>query len=190
MPAPCSFVVSIMSRDRVGIVAEVSGVIQRLGGNLADVSQTVLRGYFTMILLAEFPDAQDADRIRAAFAECKPLAGAEIGVLPFHGAAEAPPQNFDPEAPVADNRYVLTATGPDRPGLVNAIAGYLRERDINIVDLTTGNHDGEYTMIWLVDLPRDLEVTKLKRSLEVNLDSLKMKIALRHQAIFKQTNEI
>ena len=50
------FILSIMSQDRVGIVADVAGAIKALRGNLEDMTQTVLRGYFTMILLAEFPD--------------------------------------------------------------------------------------------------------------------------------------
>lgn len=49
------FVISIMSRDRVGIVYEISNAISELNGNIADVRQSVLCGYFTMILLASFP---------------------------------------------------------------------------------------------------------------------------------------
>src|SRR5512146_776339 len=49
------FVISIMSRDRIGIVHEVSRAISELQGNIADIRQSVLCGYFTMILLAAFP---------------------------------------------------------------------------------------------------------------------------------------
>ena len=71
-----SFVISVMEQDRVGIIADVSGIIKKLGGNLADVSQTVMRGYFTMILLADFTREVTAGEIRDAFAENPSLAAA------------------------------------------------------------------------------------------------------------------
>ncbi len=186
-----SFVVSVMFRDRVGIVADVAGVLHRLGGNLADVSQTVLCGYFTMILMADMPAKVTEEELRQAFADTKSLAGAVIGIMPYEDgmvnqdAAIAAPQN----AP--QNRYILTANGPDQPGLVATFAGYLRERNINIVDLTSCiTADGEYTMIWLIDIPEDLEVGKLKHSMEISTAALNMKIAIRHQALFQCTNEI
>ena len=50
------FFLSISSRDRIGIVYQVSSAISELGGDIADLRQSVLRGHFTMILLASFPD--------------------------------------------------------------------------------------------------------------------------------------
>lgn len=185
MSAPkFSFVISVMAQDRVGIIADVSKIIQDLNGNLADVSQTVMRGYFTMILLAEFTEEREANEIAQAFSQNTALQGAAIGVLPYHK-----PQCEQAES-APESRYVLTASGPDRPGMVAEISAYLRERNINIVDLTSCVNDGEYTMIWLVDLPADLDVIKLKQSLNVNLTAQNMKVAIRNQAIFKVTNEI
>ncbi len=40
-----------MSRDGIGIVYAVSHAISRMVGDIADLRQSVLRGYFTMILL-------------------------------------------------------------------------------------------------------------------------------------------
>ena len=56
MPEPNqSFFLSISSRDRIGIVYQVSSAISELGGDIADLRQSVLRSHFTMILLASFP---------------------------------------------------------------------------------------------------------------------------------------
>ena len=63
------FVISIMSRDRVGIVYEISKAISELDGNIADIRQSVLCGYFTMILLASFPDAVNQRAIERKLAE-------------------------------------------------------------------------------------------------------------------------
>ena len=75
--------VSVMSRDQVGIVSEISQAVQLLEGNLADVRQSVLRDYFTMTLLVEFPSRVTPERLRNALAQSEMLATASIGILPY-----------------------------------------------------------------------------------------------------------
>ena len=41
------YVISVVSRDRIGIVADVSGALAALGGDIADLRQSVLRDTFT-----------------------------------------------------------------------------------------------------------------------------------------------
>ena len=60
------YIISVMSHDRIGIIADVTAAIKTLHGNLEDLSQTVLRGYFSMILLARFPDGTTEDNLRKA----------------------------------------------------------------------------------------------------------------------------
>ena len=44
----------IMSKDRPGVIADITGAIFKLDGDLADLNQSVLCGYLTMILIATF----------------------------------------------------------------------------------------------------------------------------------------
>ena len=46
-------IVSVIGRDRVGIIAEVSALCASLKINVRDISQTVLIDYFTMIMLVD-----------------------------------------------------------------------------------------------------------------------------------------
>ena len=46
-------VISVTGKDGVGIVAKVSIQCAECGANIIDISQTVLDGYFAMILIAE-----------------------------------------------------------------------------------------------------------------------------------------
>ena len=57
------YVISVISRDRIGIVADVSSALAALRGDIADLRQSVLRDYFTMILLVTFPAEVSADAI-------------------------------------------------------------------------------------------------------------------------------
>jgi predicted amino acid-binding ACT domain protein len=63
-PPRRQFVITVLARDRVGIIAEVSRVISALEGDIADLRESVLRGYLNMMLLATFPASQALDVIR------------------------------------------------------------------------------------------------------------------------------
>ena len=56
-------VVSVVGRDAVGIIAQVSNECAVCGVNILDISQTVLQDYFTMIMIT------DIDAINVPFAD-------------------------------------------------------------------------------------------------------------------------
>lgn len=51
-------VVSVIGQDKVGIIADVSNFLAQHGVNIVDISQTVLREYFVMIMLVETDNAK------------------------------------------------------------------------------------------------------------------------------------
>ena len=51
-----NYVVTVTAADRVGIVHSVTGTIRDERGNILELSQTVMRGYFTIILAVEFDE--------------------------------------------------------------------------------------------------------------------------------------
>lgn len=46
-------IVTVIGKDRTGIIAAVSAVLADAGANILDISQTVLSEYFTMIMLVD-----------------------------------------------------------------------------------------------------------------------------------------
>lgn len=46
-------VVTVTGKDKVGIIAFASKECARFGANIIDISQTVIREYFAMIMLVE-----------------------------------------------------------------------------------------------------------------------------------------
>ncbi|MBE5780948.1 MAG: ACT domain-containing protein [Clostridiales bacterium] len=46
-------IVTVIGKDRVGIIAEVSVLLAGYGINILDISQTVLQDYFTMVMLVD-----------------------------------------------------------------------------------------------------------------------------------------
>jgi ACT domain-containing protein len=46
-------IVTVIGKDRVGIIAEVCAILAKQGVNILDISQTVMQDYFTMIMMAD-----------------------------------------------------------------------------------------------------------------------------------------
>ena len=46
-------IVTVIGKDIVGIIAEVTALLAQYGVNVLDISQTVLQEYFTMIMLVD-----------------------------------------------------------------------------------------------------------------------------------------
>lgn len=180
------FVISIMSRDRVGIVYEVSKAIGDLGGNTADIRQSVLCGYFTMILLASFPaeitqrdierklaevDAHSETAIAAAVKKVEETVGTEFSSHP-------------------ENAYVLTASGTDQIGFVATVASFCVEHNINILDLSTTVTDDAHLMILIVDLSQCGCISTVRSELQQFAQQTGLKVVLQHYDIFRAVNEI
>lgn len=53
-------IVTVIGKDRVGIIAEVSSLLAAHGVNILDISQTVLRDYFTMIMLVDVSGCEES----------------------------------------------------------------------------------------------------------------------------------
>ena len=46
-------IVTVVGKDRVGIIANVCNLLAKYQVNVLDISQTVLQGYFTMIMMVD-----------------------------------------------------------------------------------------------------------------------------------------
>ena len=49
-------IVSVFARDAKGITAYVTGILAAQEINILDISQTLMQGYFTMIMLVDLAD--------------------------------------------------------------------------------------------------------------------------------------
>ena len=70
-------VVTVTGKDKVGIIALASKECARFGANIVDISQTVMREYFAMIMLVEI-DNISCDF--SAFVSSMKTTGEENGV--------------------------------------------------------------------------------------------------------------
>ncbi len=57
-------VITVLGKDRTGIIAAVSNLLYHEGVNILDISQTILSGMFTMIMLVEVGQDAQYDVVR------------------------------------------------------------------------------------------------------------------------------
>lgn len=58
-------IITVIGKDKKGIVAGVASKISSLGLNIDDISQTILDEFFTMMMVASSDEKQDFAALRA-----------------------------------------------------------------------------------------------------------------------------
>lgn len=166
------FALTIIGRDRPGIVAEVTEALYRLGCNIADSSCTILGGQFAMILIISHPDYRNQDDFGDVF---KSL---EEGNLSVFLRTLKPGGEKHPH--MEGELCMISVYGSDKPGIVYRVARELGERKVNITDLNTKLIGSEERPVYVMMLeavlppgvtPEDMEETmqKLKGELQVDI---------------------
>lgn len=178
-------VITVMLKDRPGIIADVTGAIYELNGDLADINQSLLRGYLTMTLMATFADDVNVENIRQ-----------QLTTIASEDTFEAIireikyPFRSDAESGLPEKTYIVTAQGQNRSGLVYGISSFCYDRDINILDLSTTLSDDQYTMVLQLDLSKIEDIKKLREELDDYADTAGMHVMMQHYDIFRVTNEV
>jgi len=165
-------VLTVIARDRPGLIKALSETIARHGGNWIDSSMARLGGEFAGILRVSVP-RNDSEALEAALAS---LAEAGISVAIRKGPKAEP-------APTG-RRVRLDLTGVDHPGIVHRISTALSALNISIDELETriftGSMSGEpmFEAKAEIVLPQNVDEAHLRATLEVLAEDLMVDIEL------------
>jgi glycine cleavage system transcriptional repressor len=159
------FAVSVVGRDRPGIVADVSGRLLDLGVNVEDAVTSLLSGHFALMLVCSAPRWATADDLRL-----------NLRALPgdLHTAVWEVSRRLERSHP----SHVVTVYGPDRSGIVHQVASALAGRGVNICDMTCRLGGGVYALTLEVELPAALEPERLEADLREAVVSLGLEVTL------------
>jgi glycine cleavage system transcriptional repressor len=150
-----SLAITVLGHDRPGIIAEVTGVLAGLGGNLEDSSMTLLRGHFAWTLVVATDAAVDDVEARLTHLIDE---GLVVSVLPVPA----------PEGMSVDGtQWLLSVHGADRPGIVSGLTAVVAQAGGNITDLTTRLGGGLYVLLAEVALPAGADADALADRLGV-----------------------
>jgi glycine cleavage system transcriptional repressor len=177
-------VISVMSKDRPGIIADVTGTIFELDGDLADLNQSILCGYLTMILIATFSNDVTPEDVLAKLShidsEEKLEANIKVMDTPIEIAKTKIPQKT----------YIVTAQGKNKSGLVFGISSFCHKHSVNIMDLSTTLSDDQYTMILQLDLSNVESIKDMRVLLQEYAEENGLHVMMQHNDIFRVTHEV
>lgn len=170
------FAVTIISKDRPGIVADTTEVLYRLGCNIEDSSCTMLGGDFAMILIVThdkpFPKARLADEFRLL----QERTGLTVHLRTLHEEEFHHP-------PEEGELCLISVYGSDRPGIVYRVTRTLAEHRVNITDLNTRligtKEEPVYVLMLEAILPEGMTVESLSELLEIHRKELQVEIGVR-----------
>ncbi len=52
-------VITVVGEDKIGIIAKVSNILADNSINISDISQTILQGFFTMIMIVDLDQCEE-----------------------------------------------------------------------------------------------------------------------------------
>jgi glycine cleavage system transcriptional repressor len=159
--------VTVLGDDRPGIVADVTGALVGLHGNLEDSTMTLLRGHFAMVLLVR--TAVSLESVEAALLPLSANGSLVINARVLGDSALSE---------VGGPSYSLRVHGADRPGIVAAITGVVARNGANIVDLGTRLGDGLYVLIAELQLPSEESAAGLAAELQETAEELGVDVHL------------
>jgi glycine cleavage system transcriptional repressor len=167
------FIMTAFSKDRPGIVADVTEVIHENGCNLEDSAMTSMLDEFAIILLFAGKGDNLKDQL---LGDCRRLER-ERGITAFIRSVEAK----DKERQINFFSKTINVEGIDQAGIVFKISRFLANNNINIENLTsrrrTSPESGTaiYFMEIKVQVPKKFSLEHLEEGLsnvgeELNLD--------------------
>lgn len=178
------YLISVMSEDRPGIIADITGAVYELSGDLAELNQSILCGYLTMILIATFDDNVKAADLLARIDAIDSPTRFDTIVREIDGPRECS-QIGRPE-----KTYIMTSQGRNKKGLVHGISSFCYRHNINILDLATTKTQDTYTMLLQLDLSKVVSITDVRESLQNFAAQNGLQVMMQHHDLFKVTNEI
>jgi glycine cleavage system transcriptional repressor len=175
-PETLHYALSMVGKDRPGIVAAIAEGLFHLGCNIADSSCTMLAGEFAMILIVSHPRPFSKTRLFEELkGPCDNL-GMSLSVRNLQ-IDEVIRQEIEGEI------CLVSVYGADQPGIVFRVTAELARWGINILDLSTKligtKEDPVYVMMLEAALPDGHTPEELERLLEKLKKELSVEIGVR-----------
>ncbi|MBE0500744.1 MAG: ACT domain-containing protein [Desulfuromonadales bacterium] len=169
------FALTIIGRDRPGIVSQVTEALYRLGCNIADSSCSILGGQFAMILIIAHPEFKDKESFGDAFTALE-----ESGLSVFLRTLKP---GGEKHAKIEGEICMISVYGADKPGIVYRVTRELGERNVNITDLNTkligSDEHPVYVMMIEAILPDGIDPEEIEAAMNAIKTEMNVDISLR-----------
>ena len=180
-------IISVLGKDRPGIIAAVTHILFEQDCNIENVSQTILQNEFSGIFIVGVPKTlSEADLHRHLEAGLAPMG--------LHVYEKRLSKADGSQTTVESEPFVVTTKGPGRKGLVAAITAVMAAHRVNVTNLQAvfkgGDDPNANIMIYEVDIPSDADHQTLSRDLRDKALALSLDISIQHKLIFEAINRV
>jgi glycine cleavage system transcriptional repressor len=153
---------TVLGRERPGIVAGITGVLYDTDCNIRDSTMTILAGEFAMLLIVVLPEDLTGQGLERALGDVQRRFELTIFIKPL-----LEEEVFYQPAPLS-RTWAVTIYGGDRKGIVHAVASVMARKSISILTLKTkviSDLEGAGIVTMRVLAPPDVELEGVRRQL-------------------------
>lgn len=181
------FAVSFLGHDCPGIVAKVAGLLEQAQCDIAEVTQTILTGEFAAIFIVHSPDEVDENVLlrHLQLGLEKQCVDLSVTVRQAVQGAWGTGRDMQP--------FVVTADGPNRPGLIAALSQVFADHGVNIENLKAVLGEGgpdQALFLFEVMIPYTADPVRLRRDLVERGKALSLRVSSQHRDIFEAVNRL
>ncbi len=180
-------IITVIGADSPGILAAVSGIISESGGNIEDISQTILQDEFAGIFIITMPES-------CLLGDLEKKLDSVLGPKDLQFYIKSIDKHSDITGQSGAQPFVITTTGPDRTGLVAGITLIIADHGVNITNFRAvfrgGDNPMDNIMFYEVDVPDSISHVKFAEKLREYALKLNLEINIQHRYIFEAINKI
>ncbi|MDY0375284.1 MAG: ACT domain-containing protein [Desulfobacterium sp.] len=180
-------IITILGKDRPGIIAATATCLYKLDCNLENVNQVILQNQFSGIFLVLPPPALTLEDVKTTLEKDLAATGLHIHVDLADTALKG-------DKEVLGEDFIFTTIGPDQKGLVARFTRIIADANVNVKNLRAvfkgGNNPQANIMVYEVELTPDIDHQALFSALRDKARELGLDISIHHKNIFQAINKI
>jgi glycine cleavage system transcriptional repressor len=180
-------IITVLGKDRPGIIARVSASLYALDCNLQNVNQMILQNEFSGFFIVEPPAGLDMKTLHQRLD--RDLSGEGLQIY-----MDRISQTDDAQIPVTAETFLITTIGPDQKGLVARFTQIIAEHQVNVTNLKAvfkgGDDPTANIMVYEIAVTPTTDQAHLFECLRTKAAELGLDISIQHKNIFETINKI
>ncbi len=179
--------ITVLGKDRPGIISHISNLLFELDCNLENVNQMILQRQFAGFFIVEPPAGTNAEKLAGLIRE----KNGNSGLAVYVNDLDTEPEN---RGDTAGEIFLITTIGPDQKGLVAGFSKIIAGFGANIVNLKAvfkgGMDPNSNVMSYQVLITPDVDAAGMFEALKAKASDLNLDIRIQHRNIFDAINKI
>ena len=187
MNKPDKLIITILGKDRPGIIAATATSLYNLDCNLENVNQVILQNQFSGIFIVLPPPELTLEAVKTTLE--RDLAGKGL-----HIHVNLADMTLNDGEKDSGEDFIFTTIGPDQKGLVSKFTTIIATANVNVKNLRAvfkgGDNPEANIMVYEVSLTSDIDQQALFSTLRNKAAELGLDISIQHKNIFQAINKI